>query len=240
MLGQRVIKINRYVKEHGIHLKYLTDFENYRAVVEAHNEVSAVTAVLDTRVSDIGPENGFWILATDEMGEVIHVQAVRSDDLTGSTLSRHWLSDPMVYAPAWLDIDINRCDFDTAPITHEITGTVCYHADFWLHKKHRNMELASLFSNYAMVLALTKFRPDYFYGLMSPKLVKLGWVARAGYLHMHPRAPRWYILKDGTYYDEYLVWVTGPELADLWASGKRDTKVLGQVAKNTNPLSTVQ
>ncbi len=238
-LGSKIFELTSHAKDNGAHLELLTDFEEYRKTVEKYSEAGAVTAILDTRVSRIGPENGFWIVATDGAGKVIHIQAVRYDYLSDRSLSQHWLMDPALYVPCWLDIDVNRCDFDTAPITHEITGAVCYHADFWLDKEYRNQELASLLSNYAMVLALARFSPDYFYGFMSPRLVKQGWSSRAGYLHIHPRAPRWYIQGEDEFYDEYLVWVTGLELADLWSSGKRDTKVLGQIAKNVDSMPPV-
>jgi len=225
-LGLRIYELTGYVKNSGATLELLTDFEDYRNFVEAYSDAGAVTAIVDSRITTIGPENGFWVKATNKNGKIIHTQAVRFDDLTGTTLSRHWQSDPVMYAPAWLDIDINKCDFDTASITHEITGAVCYHADFWLDKEYRNMELASLLSNFALLMALIRFSPDYMYGFIVPGLVKRGWAARSGYLHIHPWAPRWHIRKDAILHDEYIVWVTGQELAELWGSGKRNADVL--------------
>jgi len=121
-LGLRIFELTGFAKDNGAHLQYLTDFENYRNVVEKYSEAGAVTGILDNRVSEIGPENGFWVLATSNTGRIIHLQAVRYEYLKGQTLSQHWLSDPALYAPAWLDIDFNRSDFDTAPISHEISA----------------------------------------------------------------------------------------------------------------------
>jgi len=225
-LGLRLFELTSYAENNGARLEFLTDFDDYRNFVEAYSHAGAVTAIVDNRISKIGPENGFWVKATDTNGKVIHTQAVRYDYLAGTTLSQHWLTDPSMYAPSWLDIDIKKCDFDTAPITHEITGAVCYHADFWLDKEYRNLELASLLSNFALLLALTRFAPDYMYGFIVPGLVRKGWSVRAGYLHVHPWAPRWRIREDASLHDEYIVWVTGQELASLWTSGKRDADFL--------------
>ena len=238
-LGLRIFQLTGFAKDNGAHLQYLTDFDDYRNAVEEYSDAGAVTGILDNRISRIGPENGFWVIATNDAAKLIHIQAVRYEYLKGQTLSQHWLNDPAMYAPAWLDIDFHKSDFDTAPITHEITGAVCYHADFWLDKEYRNLELASLLSNYAMVLSLARFNPAYFYGFMAARLVKQGWASRAGYLHIHPWAPRWYISNEDEFYDEYLVWVTGQDLNDLWSSGKRDTQVLGQVAQHVDTFPTV-
>ena len=103
-LGLRIFQLTGFAKDNGAHLQYLTDFEDYRSVVEEYSEVGAVTGILDNRISRIGPENGFWVIATNDAAKLIHIQAVRYEYLKGQTLSQHWLNDPAMYAPAWLDL----------------------------------------------------------------------------------------------------------------------------------------
>ena len=226
-IAKKVIELETAVESFGIRLEYRTDFGIFRETARTITDLAEVTGVFDNRKCDIGSDNGFWIQATDEVGTVIHRQAIRHDDLTGSTLARHWLNESHKFAPAGYDIIIDKSDFDTAPAANEITGNVCYHGEFWLDQPYRKMQLASFLSRLCILQGQTRFSADFVYGMMPPKLIERGWSIRAGYLHVHPWAPRWHIRGESKYYDEYLVWISGQELEGLWAARKRNIDILG-------------
>jgi hypothetical protein len=211
-LSRHRLELNRATKSFGVNSEYHTDFDHFRDVVEAIPGRGAITPVFDPRHCDIDAENGFWIKGTDDGGKVVHVQAFRFDDLTGSTLAEHWQTIPAAFGPAGLPIDLEKSNFHTAPASHEITGRVCYHGEVWIDPKFRNMRIAATLATFAQLLAVTRFMPDYNYGFIPPHLVKRGYPARIGYLHLHPWAPSWHVCGREEPYDDYLVWVTGQEL----------------------------
>ena len=199
-----------------IRIEYQTDFHQLLRTVAGFADKGELTPIFNVEDSDIGPENGFWIQGTDDAGEIVHVQAVRFDDLSGTTLASHWHANPELYCTRGHGIDVDRSDFYSAPASLEITGPVCYHGELWLEQSYRAMRrLTSKLANLAMLLALARFRPDYIYCLMVPKVMRTGLSVRSGYLHMHPQGIRWHIPRRDRPYDEYLVWLTGEELSQL-------------------------
>jgi len=233
-----LININAEVAACGISLKLHTDFELFRDVVARIPDRGEITSLFNPDMSDIGPDNGFWVEGTDAEGQVVHVQAFRMDDLKGTSLANHWRDNPEWFAPPGADVDLSKTNFNTASVSHEMSGTVCYHGDFWIHRKYRKFRLAGKLSTFAMLLAEAKFNPDYIYCFIVPKHVKQGLAAMYGYLHIHPYAPQWRFRGSNQTYDDYLVWISGAEIKELWMSGERDTEILGQVGKDGNGNST--
>ena len=214
-ISRQIIELTGQVKNEGIHIEYQINFGYLREVVASIPDKRVVSAMFDVKKSDIGSENGFWIKGTDQSGRVVHVQAIRFDDLTGTTLARHWDVHRSLYQPPEMKLDLGKTIFASAPAAHEITGLVCYHGELWIHKGLRRKHLASRLANIAMLIALTRFRPDYIYCLITPKVVRTGLSVRNGYLHLHPHGIRWHLPQDQCPFDEYLVWMSGTELALL-------------------------
>ena len=198
-----------------IHIEYQTDFEHLLRTVSGLADKEELTPIFNVEDSDIGPENGFWIQGTNDADEVVHIQAVRFDDLSGTTLASHWRASPELYCTRGYGIDVSRSEFYSAPASREISGAVCYHGELWLEQSYSRPRLASKLANLAMLLALVRFRPDYIYCLVVPKNVRTGISIRTGYLHMHPQGIRWHIPSQDRPYDEYLVWLTGEELSQI-------------------------
>ena len=237
-IDRALIDINAEVAECGVSLKLHTDFEVFRDVVAEIPDRGEITSLFNPDKSDIGRDNGFWIEGTDAEGQVVHVQAVRVDNLGAQSVASHWQQHPALYAPPGVDIDLDKTVFKASQASQEITGRVCYHGDLWMHKSCRKFRLSPSLSKFAMMLAFVKFQPDYIYGFIIPKHVRQGLAAVHGYLHIHPWAPQWHIRDSNEMYDDYLVWVSGRELSELWLPGKRDTKILSHVRENGNGIST--
>ena len=228
-ISRKIFELETAIQSYGIQLECRNDFTVFRETAKKITDLAELTGVFDDQVSEIGPENGFWIQGKNQYGEVVHRQAIRHDDLAGTSLANHWITNPQVHAPAGYDIDIEESDFNTAPVADTITGSVCYHGEFWLDLPYRKMEVASFLSRYCILLGLLQFSPNVIYGTMPPKLIERGWSVRAGYLHIHPWAPRWRIRGKSKYYDEYLVWISSSELVNLWTADERDIDVLGRI-----------
>jgi hypothetical protein len=237
-ISQTLLSLNASIAECGMTLKLHTDFDLFREVATSMPERGSVTTLFNPMEVAIGPENGFWIEGTDKEGKTVHVQAMRMDDLASNSLAEHWQNNPRWYAPPGIDVDLANTNFNTADFSHKISGTVCYHGDFWIHKNYRKFRIAGNLSILAMLTATARFNPDYLYCFIIPKHIKQGLAAVYGYLHIHPYAPQWRLAKSGEVYDDYLVWITGEELTELWASSKRDTEILGHVRKHGKSVTS--
>lgn len=214
-LSRQIIDLAQHAEGTGVHLAYQVDFDHFRETIDAIPEKKDLSAMFDVELCDISAETGFWIKGTDDGGRTVHVQSVRFDDLTGTTLARHWEENRILYQPPGLDLDLRRSSFTSAPAAHQITGCVCYHGELWIHADFRGKHLASRLANIAMLMALTRFRPDYIYCLIMPDVVRTGLSLRNGYLHHHPKGIRWQPANSNESIDEYLVWMDGAELAEL-------------------------
>ncbi len=192
-LGRNILELHTNILTYGIKPVYETDFDAYRKTVVAFSDRGTITGVFDSKRCRIGPDNGFWIRGLDEAGRTVHAQAMRYDDFGKTTLARHWRDNLDLFAPTGMNIDIEKTNLVTAPASHEISGGVCYHGDFWMGKGARKFGLAPLLSQLATQLALVRFAPDFIYCLIVPRIIKKGWAAQQGYLHCHPWAPSWHI-----------------------------------------------
>ena len=228
-IAGKLFQLEKAVESFDVRLEYGSDFRIFRKSIDEIPETIELTGIFDDRCSDIGRENGLWVQARDSKGNVVHRQAMRHDKLMDTTLAEHWLKNVALYAPSGFDIDFSTSELSSVPIANIIAGSVCYHGDLWMGQDYRNMELASFLSKSFILKNLLRFSPDFVYGMVMPNMVERGWAARAGYFHMHPWAPRWYVRDQSDFYDEYIVWVSGQELVDLCTAGKGNIDVLSRV-----------
>ncbi len=214
-----ILNLLRHIGENGngLKIRFRQDFAELQRVVDANPDRDELSPMFDPQFCTIGGDNGFWIEGTSPDGEIVHQQAVRFDDLGSLPLRQHWMSSRELYQPPGVDVDLDATDFEAAPASEIITGRVCYHGELWIHRDYRGLHLASKLANLAMLLAQARFAPDYLYCLIPPKTLRTGLSLRNGYLHHHPHGIRWSINGEAEPYDEYIVWMTAAELADLMA-----------------------
>lgn len=201
----------------GITLELLDDFDRFRKVADGTEGRAPLTPIFDNRVSDVSSENAFWILGRNADGDVVHLQALRRDDLKGITLDEHMRRQgPLLMSPHIPGIPGDSI-FDACAYTREMSGRVCYHGEVWLSPNgpFRGRGLAVTLPRIGVTLALMRWAPDYIYGLVHPDLALKGIPARYGYVHTHPRGIRWRRSDgDGTL-DECITWMTGDDMRDL-------------------------
>lgn len=199
----------------GLHIEFEQDFRQFLSVIEENPDRKELSPMFDPRYCDISADNGFWIKGVNEDGDIVHLQAVRYNDLSQTTLAEHWQQNSPLYRPPGIQPDINKTVFDRAPAAHMISGKVCYHGELWMRKDFRGLHLASRLANLAMLLASARFSPDYMYCLISPDVIRTGLSVRHGYLHMHPHGIQWHVKSEDVVHNEYLVWMNGEELDQL-------------------------
>ncbi len=201
----------------GIRLELHTDFTQL-AALNPHLDKAPLTPQFDPDVSQIGPVNGFWLKGVDGRGEVVQTQAVRMDDLTGTSLALHLSSLQAFYHdPAQSAHPQETCDVE-APAAHAISGRVCYHGEFWLkggENGYRGQDLAIVLPRVGMAIALARWSPDFIYGTVQSGIAKKGIVARYGYRNLQPHGIIWTLPKTQQVLDEWLMWMSWRDMSDL-------------------------
>lgn len=222
------LKTSRYVAKrvieaeaHGISLELLSDFDHLRQVVNATEGRSPLTPIFDNTISDVSPENAFWILGRRRDGTVLHLQAVRKDEIRGETLAEHlasrgeWFMSPHIPAiPA-------TSDYAACRYVRGMSGTICHHGEVWLNPNAdvRGKGLAVCLPRLGVALALMRWQPDFIYGFVHPDLVLKGIPARYGYTHFHPHGIRWHRTDGQGTLDEFITWMTLDDMRDLVETG---------------------
>lgn len=201
----------------GITLELLSDFDRLRQVVAETEGRAPLTPIFDNTVSDVSGENAFWILGRCPRGSVVHVQAVRKDDLGEENLAEHLERRGGLFLSPHIPATPEGSNYHACRYMREMAGTVCYHGEVWLSPSGnvRGRGLAITLPRIAVAVALMRWAPDYIYGLVHPDLVMKGIPARYGYNHFHPHGVRWRRTDGAGTLDEYITWMTGDDMRDL-------------------------
>ncbi len=94
--------------------------------------------------------------------------------MNGTNLAREITSLRAFYANPDLAPNGERCDC-AAPMLERISGTVCYHGELWVrgqNPNYRGKALSGPLSRLLLGLVLTRWNPDYVFGLAYDWTVK--------------------------------------------------------------------
>lgn len=215
-IARYIVSLDQMATAENIALSLSTDFDLLRDTVQETNDRAPLTPVFDSRLCDIGQDNGFWILGRDPEGQVVHMQAMRLDHLQDETLADHLEARSKLFCSPHIPADTARSDFRSCQYTQRISGAVCYHGEMWLRTgdQYRGRGLSAVLPRLALAIALVRWAPDYIYGMVQTKLVYKGIPAQYGYLHVHPKGIRWRVPGEKTF-DEWLVWLSREDLEEI-------------------------
>jgi hypothetical protein len=217
-LARYVSGLEQQIGEEGIQLELRTDFGYFMRICEDLEGKPPPNGMFNPMHQHIGPENGFWIKGTNPKGEIVHVQAIRIDDMSGTNLTQELESQRAFYTDPSVSAERGEECISVAPITEKITDRVCYHGEMWLKggkSGFRGKSLPGLLSRLIHAVALAKWQPDFVYGFAYDTLIKNGVMINYGYWHMQPRAVKWTIPSRDLVLDMWLVWLTKSDLIDF-------------------------
>ncbi len=202
---------HHYIADKGIRLECGDDFDLLDAICKQANEKAPLNAFLDPRLVDLPAHRGLWIVGHDEAGNLVHVQAVRCDDLDWTTLADWWrIHFRRIY----------NCPIfaQQHPVAENMTGRIVFHGEFWVDKREARKLLSPALGRYAQAVAMLRWRPDYIYGLTSSRHSKAGFAARMGYKHKSECAVDWG--SDDTPWDptDNMAWNDWHDLVELVSS----------------------
>ncbi|MGD1876030.1 MAG: hypothetical protein ACFB13_00850 [Kiloniellaceae bacterium] len=210
--------IEQIAERHGITLEVGGDFDNFRRLRESQPDRPPISPIFDSAVSDLHNGNAFWIKGTADDGELVHLQAVRLQQLGDLSLAEHLHGDRLAYAPPGVEVDPDRSCFSAAQASRQITGKVCYHGELWLKGGpggFRGHGLTCALPRLALALAYMAWSPDFMFGLVHPLAACKGLAAREGYMHLEPRGVLWQHPDASEVFEEWLVWMSRMDLEYL-------------------------
>ncbi|MEQ8354907.1 MAG: hypothetical protein RH942_05170 [Kiloniellaceae bacterium] len=215
---QYISNIEQIAERHGMTIEVSSDFDEFRRIRSSQAKRPPISPIFDSKVCEINGDNGFWIKGTSEAGELVHIQAVRLEDLTDITLGEHLHRCREIYAPPGVAVDLEHSQFCATPSSRVISGKVCYHGELWLKGGpggYRGHGLTAALPRLALALAHLTWSPDFMFGLVHPMAACKGLPAREGYMHLEPGGILWQRSDLEEIYDEWLVWMSHNDLQYL-------------------------
>lgn len=210
--------IDSLAKTQGVSLTIKNDFEQLCDLSKRLAGKPVPFAPFNPEHTDVGPHNALWVEGRNGRGDVVHVQAVRCDDLSDSTLANqiHGLLEP--YATKEVLDAAEDLDFCQSPTARKITGKVCYHGEIWLRggsNGYRGKGLSSTLPRLILGLALAKWAPDFIWGFGHAWLVERGIPQKYGYHNLEPRGAYMETSKLSRPIDSWIMWLSQSDLIDL-------------------------
>lgn len=222
-LFSAVTRLTGQAREKGLHLTVSDDFD---ALIEAAGQAvgrGPVAPAFDPRVSELGAQNGFWVLGTDERGRVGHLQAVRMIDTGRRTLRQHIDAHLLDFAPPLCAVDPDGSASE-APAANAFGGRLCYHGELWLRggaEGFRGRGLSAALTRLGIVLAYLRWSPAVTFALVSSWSIEKALTDAYGYINAEPRGAVWSIEGRTEKQEEWLVWVTPDQLGVLLEADER-------------------
>lgn len=213
---RNVSNITNEVSAAGMRLEVGDDFAVYRKLRNAQEDRSPIYPMFDVACSYVDRSNAFWVCGFNTEGELVHTQAIRRLDLNNTSLAEHLYDHRHKYITPNSTPDPDHTAFSRVAALEHISGSVCYHGEFWLKAGdggHRNQGFTALLSRIVFEIALNIWSPDYIFGLVPMPLAFKGIPSRYGYTHSEPgvwRGPGGVITAE-----EMLVWMSRADMVQF-------------------------
>lgn len=235
----RISELVTAIEAEGMKITVGTDFTAYRNLREPQFHQRPLYPMFDVNCSFIDATNGFWIAGTNAMGELVHTQAILKLNMDGCTLEEHISTHRQKYVTPGLTPDSNGAYLSVPSSIRQISGSVCYHGEFWLMggvEGFRQQGFTALLSRLTFELAYQSWDPDFVFGLVPAAVALKGIGVRYGYFHGEPGL--WRDVDDNILAEEWLVWMSNQDIARLT---KREpemmTSNLGAQALNSSVVT---
>ncbi|MEM6760663.1 MAG: hypothetical protein AAF601_14395 [Pseudomonadota bacterium] len=193
--GERfVASSHRLFASHDIVMRVGYDFEQYRALLRDSRPDHTVGVPFNPDLHDFSDGSAFWIVGLDGAGKVMHSQALRLLDLTGTTLAGYLKANFTDFPPPSMPLDLDRCSYQVGPGAARMTGRMAYHGEFWISDDtdaYRGSGLSAVMARYGFWMATQHWDPDHIFAFILNQVHYKGLAARTGWMHTDPAALVW-------------------------------------------------
>jgi hypothetical protein len=213
----RLAGIVNALKDAGLDVEIGTDFLRYRRIRKPQMAKRPIYPMFDIGASYVDASNGFWIVAYNEEGALVHTQACRLLPLGEMTLAEHLREHRLKYVTPGLVPDPEEASYHLDHrISETIRGKVCYQGEFWLSAEWRGTGAIALLSRLPLELAEMTWQPDFVFAFVDASNALSGTPARHGYFHAAPGT--WQTRDGAVFAREWLIWMAAGDIAALMAA----------------------
>lgn len=199
----------------GVRMVVGSDFNEYHKELLKFRPHQPLGAPFDPTIHNMSSKNCFWVIGYDSDNRVVHTQAMRVIDLGSRSLADHMNADFRKYPPVGVDLDLDASRYRPGPGARRITGKAAYHGELWIDDKSeefRGTGLSELLGQYAFLLALERFDPDFVFGFVARPVAHKGLAERLGFMHNEPRAVNWRMAESPKVLEGYMVYMSNEDL----------------------------
>ncbi len=214
LLSQQISEFATAISGYGINLQIGTDFNEFLEIPSRQSLRHPINPMFDPNQSEISRSNGFWLLARDKSGEIVHTQAMKLLDLTQTNLEEYLKTQSWDLRSHGYDFDDSKTICKLTESSSKITGRITYHGELWIKggpNGFRGGSLSILLTRLMILLAMLRWKPDFMIGLQSPMTAFKGLAAREGYTHMDQRSIQWFQRNSNVMMEDWLIWMNYSE-----------------------------
>ncbi len=194
--GERFVATSlRLFAAHNLTLRVGYDFDQYKDLLRSARPDHTIGAPFDPERHDFDDASAFWIAATDPDGTVMHTQALKLIDATGSTLASYLKANFTDFPPPSIPLDLNQSNYQAGPGAQRMTGRLAYHGEFWISDdtgRYRGSGLSTVLARYGFWMATQHWNPDHVFAFILNAVHYKGLAARTGWMHTDPAALQWH------------------------------------------------
>lgn len=208
----------KLITNNGLTIETGSDFSALEFFIRKQSERSALTSMFASSNNNLGEDTGFWIIGRSKNGELVHTQAIRLFDLGENSLASFMNSRFHEFTPKSWQVDRIHSNYQAASGSQQISGTVCYHGEFWLKGGVggcRGDGLTVIFARIAIIISLMKWSPDFIFALMHSRTICKGLAAKAGFMHTEQNNLFWKIPGQDESLEAWTAWLSRDDIRHL-------------------------
>jgi GNAT superfamily N-acetyltransferase len=178
LLTRFILTGDKQVRDKGLKLRLRHNFDALRELNEAETARGnwfKLMMIFDPTVSELTPENAFWISAENDAGEIVACQAARVYHWPHSTLE----DEARLMFFGGHDLG-QGCEI-TTPAAREVSGWVYYGGALWVRPDYRGIGLSAIVPRLVRAYAMTRWPIDWTISFVLKVQVEKGIVSGYGY-----------------------------------------------------------
>jgi GNAT superfamily N-acetyltransferase len=178
LLTRFILTVDKEVRDKGLKLRLRHNFNDLMALNEAERSRGKwfkLVYMFDPAVSDLTPDNAFWISAENDAGEIVACQAVRIYHWPTSTLADE--ARLMFYG----GVEKGQQCIVTAKGAFDTRGWVYYGGALWVRPDYRGIGLSAIMPRACRAYAATRWPIDWTISFVAQVQLDKGIVAGYGY-----------------------------------------------------------
>lgn len=161
LLGRYFLKVEQDLADIGLEARLMPLEALVEHYLSDQSSWNGLAPMLDTRYSDVRPEDGASQLVYDRNGKVVGANACRLIDIGNKSLKEACEDLTFFYGANAAEMrGKHRCVI-TAPAAYQMRGKLSYMGGFWVHPDHRGTGVGQLVQGLCRFHGLSQWQFDY-------------------------------------------------------------------------------